>query len=270
MASSNNFGGKVSQRGYDVRTAADDQLLFNSKWPNLKVVYYGRVTKVVTVNPGDTYITVLEHNLGYYPAFVLYTNDDDTSGTSFFTLGRYNLFMGKNQAIVEVPGVVSPTVFTFDFYIYIFALDLEANLSPGSIKTTPAPTGESNEDIGIKVTKEGADVTSTDLRDYAIHSGTRSPMVHIVKNGYATDDSYSYPGYVRSFRVTHGLPYNPMFMAYFAPFFSFVDYGYDEVMYQSITSTAASNSAEGQVIIDSISALNKCTIVVLKDPFEVT
>lgn len=63
----------VAKTGIDVRTATDDQLIFNSQNDTLKVVKSG--TADVTVMSSDfltTKTTIIPHNLGFTPASLCY------------------------------------------------------------------------------------------------------------------------------------------------------------------------------------------------------
>jgi hypothetical protein len=63
-------------------------------------------------------------------------------------------------------------------------------------------------DIGFKVMRDGASVTSTDLRDYVIHSKYKNPKVlPIGTQAITTDASGNFV-----FTLAHGLGYAPMHM----------------------------------------------------------
>lgn len=66
-------------------------------------------------------------------------------------------------------------------------------------------------DYGIKVAKEGKDITSTDPRDYRFHSGIN--MLKIFKEGFGTKSVAR--GDVGTVDVTHNLGYKPMVFGYF-------------------------------------------------------
>lgn len=88
------YGFKVSQRGFDVATAADSQLIMSSAFNMFKIV--STATMSVTVpNPptaGSTYSANISHSLGFTPAFVAYMS----SGTSLgFPVGTYLPIMGS-------------------------------------------------------------------------------------------------------------------------------------------------------------------------------
>lgn len=66
-------------------------------------------------------------------------------------------------------------------------------------------------DYGIKVAKEGKDITSTDPRDYRFHSGIN--ILKIFKEGFGTKSVAH--GVVGTVDVTHNLGYKPMVFSYF-------------------------------------------------------
>lgn len=70
------YGIKVSQPGYDVKTASPDQLVFSSQYRTLRVKQQG--SGVITHSGGRT-ITI-PHNLGYVPYFLVHTTPDKVSG----------------------------------------------------------------------------------------------------------------------------------------------------------------------------------------------
>lgn len=64
------YGMKVSKPGFDVKTCDDEDLVFSSKFDTLRVFASG--TGNFTAD-GTTQIDELTHNLGYEPAFFVYT-----------------------------------------------------------------------------------------------------------------------------------------------------------------------------------------------------
>lgn len=70
------LGIKVSKEGYDVKTATDDQLIFNSSQNVFKVALTGSqtVTGSSALVYGTPQTTTIAHNLGVVPAFQVYVN----------------------------------------------------------------------------------------------------------------------------------------------------------------------------------------------------
>jgi hypothetical protein len=196
------IGAKVSQLGLNVNDSADSQLLFNSSWPTLKIAYQGRMD----INSLTTQ-TIVTHDLGYVPAFMVYrisgtTSTFDSQGIVYNGSGGGYIAANSSELKFYSLGVGSGTV---SFYYYVFAQPIDTDYTAPINNENANVTGlieEIDRDYGIKVAKEGKSVDSTDLRDFAIHSGTVSPSVHMIKNG-ATD-----------LTATHGLGYEPLTLFY--------------------------------------------------------
>ncbi len=81
------YGMRISQRGYDVKTCSDKKCVFTSKDDTLKVVLSGVLA--ITIPAGSNYDTgvfsvYLDHGLDYTPTFMVNANDG-TTGTTFTT-----------------------------------------------------------------------------------------------------------------------------------------------------------------------------------------
>lgn len=93
-----NYGAKVSQAGYDVKSAAKERLVFSSKYNTLKVFMSGGGSQSVPaalgwpdLTPGKAVVEIF-HNLGYKPAFICFTStpyggNDELSPYSFKSVG---------------------------------------------------------------------------------------------------------------------------------------------------------------------------------------
>jgi len=80
------YGIKVSEPGYDVKTCADINLSLKSDLKLLKVFSYGSVNLV-----GDQ---TIEHNLGYVPQFLVYVYYA-TDGASMLATGHVSFALAK-------------------------------------------------------------------------------------------------------------------------------------------------------------------------------
>lgn len=80
------FGIKVSQDGYDVSTATDDQLVMSSAFNSFKIVSKGTATIALpAIGTGIT--REIPHNLGFVPTpLVYFTGEGPMSGSSSRTL----------------------------------------------------------------------------------------------------------------------------------------------------------------------------------------
>lgn len=247
------FGAKGSVPGYNVLTALDYLLQFSSSWPLLKV----HATNTASITWNATPQTIYTHNLGFPPFFFIVSGGKIVLSTG----------IGVDNSVLAYDGS-SPGVGTFSFRYYVCRLDLTQAFSAPVILGA-STLGAQSDDYGFKVTKPGKASTSTDLRDFALHSSTRSLMVHKVDPG-TTSLSGGY--YQRT--VAHGLTYLPLA-------FAFVKYGtntigananYYYMMNQPAGVSPSDYSFDATNVsmrIDStyVSAAPVTTAVVLKDPY---
>lgn len=72
----NKFGLKVAQDGFDVLTASDSQLIFNSEQNSFKILSYGGGSIPVSnpMTPSQVITATGFHNLGFTPAFIAFGN----------------------------------------------------------------------------------------------------------------------------------------------------------------------------------------------------
>ncbi len=66
------YGLKVSQPGYNVLTCTDKQLVYSSKFATFRVFAFGSGS-ITIPNPVATSTVTITHNLGYRPAFAVYS-----------------------------------------------------------------------------------------------------------------------------------------------------------------------------------------------------
>jgi len=126
------YGLKIAKPTFDVTTATNDQLIFNSGLDHLKVVSTG--TLVVTIPPGaangSTYTATYPHGLGYIPAFVAYAffnsayynlplNSYSWNGTSFVTGAFASATVDATNLVVTVGvnGFMAGTTMPIKYYI---------------------------------------------------------------------------------------------------------------------------------------------------------
>lgn len=255
------YGLRASQKGYDVQEASDSQLLFSSSWPLLKIEQQGSFnTNDVTVAE-----TVYTHNLGYKPFFIIYETTDGTSryATPLFDGTQF----GVNTTELKFFGSYFRTG-AKTFYYYIFRLPLTTDYEAPIINETDT-TRSLIDNYGLKVTKQGEDISSTDMRDYVIHSSCRSPMVHKVDNGGFTFNGTDYV-----FSTTYSLSYLPWIRCFFNyadtigtdttylyPYFG----GNGSTYLKSTPGSVEIHNASGPFGADPLNA----TTVIFKDPFTI-
>lgn len=227
-------GIKISQPGNDV-DSGDVNLLFNSAWPTLRVI----TSKELRVL-GET-LTTIPHNLNFTPMILTW---GPTGG--FLNMPRQNIFVDSQSVYWSHPGNGSQLD---DTSIMVFDIDIEKEYLAPKVNLSTSSSASSQSSVGIRFTKPDKDVSSKDLRDYIIHSSTRSPMLHAVIP-MAGNGSY-----------THDLPYNPIFLVF----------GQTTVTGAPGTPYALLNNFAGVTTNDKTititGATGKVSIVILKDPF---
>lgn len=213
---------KLAQPGFDVKTAGDENLIYNSNWPNLKIFDQGSFT---TNSGASTPQLIKNHNLGY-PPLIWYTSNDPINYHSKLSgdtatgpavdrsefLGPTSWFpvVTKDKLIYNAgPGGVNSL--DTHFYYYIFALDISKNYIAPIIKTG-AIGGAHDSRIKFKIAKPTKNIDSPNLEDYVIHSDARSPLLHSVQVATIGDDSNSVGGV--GLTVFHNLGYIPIFFAF--------------------------------------------------------
>lgn len=250
------YGAKVSQRGYDVNSAPDFKQLYSSSWPAFTILEQGSFS----VSPGDV---VTSHLLGYYPAFLIFHSGESALGLG--SAGQAHMIDGFNASSfgmsttnLQYSSLAGEDI---DGYYFIFQHNLEESfVSPNVVTGTISDNPDSvDKDYGVKVAKAGADVSSTDLRDFALHSATRSPMIDTVTTG--TKAAGSTP-----IVVTHDLGYEP-FPLVFAKLSS--GSAFTPARWQALT-TASDSFVSASSTSVSVTIPYPCDycIIILKDPLE--
>lgn len=257
---------KLAQPGFDVKTAGDENLIYNSNWPLLKIVKEGSFT-IPDINQ-DT--VIVNHDLGYVPLFWISTN------TSMKTWGQASGVI-VNEPRSEINGntggviradanrlfytsAAAPALSgSIKIYYYVFALDVTTNYIAPTIKTGGFAAGR-GEDKVFKLAKEGKSIDSQDLDDYVIHSRARSPLIHSVTNVTTGPDPTISGGY--GFRVYHNLGYNPLFFA----FLKVADGSYEQM--PSSSGGAGLFGKSTYIEYNWVVGGETIGLVILKDPFE--
>lgn len=245
---SEDVGIKMSQPGYDVSTVPDANVYFSSSWPWLLIALEGEETL------GGTSL-VVSHPLNYPPFAMVW------SSINGFSPDKLSI----TKTAVTITGVPGEVV-----HYYIFYLPLNKAYDSENLLTTPDPQLFADHDTGIKMTKPGRDITSTDYRDFTIHSGTRSPLLHkVVYAPLAAIQGGDYNG-IFGLKWTNDLPYFPVYF----PFFSA-----DGLTWRILSSVAqvppkvnfdglAAKKIVALVINDLGATTGFGSFVVLKDPFD--
>lgn len=265
---------KLAQPGYDALSAGDQNLIYSSLWPLLKIYKSGTFT---TSDMSKSFQVIATHDLPYVPFFIFYSNCDirawDAATTPLGSANRSE-FMGptpganigmdtKGNLILDLFNGPNFPGSTIEIEYYIYALDITTNYQAPIVNSGSAQAGL-NGDVVFKLAKDGKDTNSSELRDYVIHSDARSPLVHSVTAGVLSADASVPSGF--SLTANHGLGYLPMFFGFKASDFD----GYGSPLYYPLYTgnfaLLGFNADEQKVQYFDFSA-KTVSMVVLKDPF---
>lgn len=247
---------KLAQPGYDVKTAGDENLIYSSAWPLLKIYKQGSVKF-----PAARLSELVKHDLGFIPFFWYFANTPiDTWGVTSTGQEARSEFMGpigdgSMQIFADKLQWTPPTFPAVSgntqAYYYIFALDITKEYIAPQIKVGGA-IGARDTSRVFKVAKEGKDYKSDNLFDFILHSRARSPLIHSVNPS---------PGVVKSFTAVHNLGYLPMFFA----FVKNANGSYSPLP----TGQGGSSSLQStdKTVVFNDTGGKEVTIVILKDPF---
>jgi hypothetical protein len=224
------YGIKGSQKGFDVRTCADHELLFSAGWPLVKIEAQGSV--VITDKGADQ--VIYNHNLNYNPLFLVYDTSSVANNNLLLTDSPLSPF-GVTTTDLKWFGTQGAGLSgSVTLYYYVFRYDLLTNFTADSLHTDS--TGQVPiDDYGIKISKSGQDISSTDYRDFVIHSNCRSLQIH--KSEYAVKSA----NWTHS--VSHTLGYEPMFWFYWYDAVSGY-YGMVDAQNQEVKGNADTNSID--------------------------
>lgn len=254
---------KLAQPGYDVHTASDENLIFSSEWPLLKIYKQGPFKLTAD---GFSQNVLAEHNLGYVPMFMYFGNniinnwlDNTTPEFLTATIGERSEFNGPTQYIPQIdtktlifnPG--SDFKGPVQLQYIIFALDLTTPYTAPAVKLGKQPQGAAPSTV-FKIAKPGKSASSHNLEDFSIHSHCRSPLVHAVAPMTTKVDSTFSGGWGATYY--HNLGYVPIFFTYIQN----GRYWYPQ--------NSSSQADEQKITFNAASEIN-LSVVVLKDPFEI-
>lgn len=272
------IGAKVSRVNIDVSTSSDDQLMFSSGWPSIKILHQG----LATVDAATDHV-IVQHDLGYEPMFLVYrvsgaTSEFNSYGSVFDGSALANLAVNSTHLKFFASGFGSGDV---SFYYYILDIPIRQDFTAEIKNTTPDVTGAIGVgpgDYGLKVALDGADVSSTDLRDFAVHSAAGNLNVHMVGHGATLAAATIAPPPSTQYSLTHGLGYEPLALCYvdygangagtFTSGWYYMLGGVGGVSYIRFYTTSTNCRVEEDYVLGGYgSATANCSIVVLKEPF---
>ena len=164
----------ITQQGVSVPTAADYQFVFNSNWPSLQVAFDTTVT--IAANATLT----IPHNLNFTPFTVGWILQNGISIGRIFAYAQR--FISAPQSTVSFTFdstnvyLTGDTTNSYEVNIKCYNLDITTSVDYTFPQYPKYPTLYDNT-TGIKVTKSGKQINSTDLRDFILHSRAQSPAV---------------------------------------------------------------------------------------------
>jgi hypothetical protein len=206
------YGIKVSQPGYDATTAPDHKLLYNSSWPSLQTIYElyidaPTIRTYPTINLGVFTVYVIPHNLGFYPWPLFYEARSGycygrTPNASGFFFDSRNLYFNNADSRI--------TSNSIKFVIQIFNINIIQDVQ---YPTPQAGTGSkfTDSDFGFKIPKENKDISSSDMRDFIVHSRCQSPaLVSVSTNNSSYFNSST--GYITVPLTTSYIPITAVYL----------------------------------------------------------
>lgn len=203
------YGASVSQKGYDVKTAADRFLVYSSAFRSLKI--FGTSTGSTTIPASGSGITnnvTYTHNLGYFaPCIVVYNGSTTLGvGTSYFnsdsafqlplSITENSITVGVDEFFDQGFSNYGDTVY-FTFYQFIDTFD---SYTASTINTSTT-SGAASSDYGFRISKAGFDVKTCADVDCVISSSFFTSIVH--KKGTDTTGT-----------VAHSLGYIPAYLGF--------------------------------------------------------
>lgn len=243
------YGIKISLPGVNIETASDTQLLFSSSWPSIKIFKNVHIQQVIPAHSTGA-IKLYSHNLGFVPAVIPYGGIAGTNTSNGVAdISRQNTSADTSNVYILVSNNTLPI--NLDIRISILYLDITTPFKAPTINTGASGISTPDSDLGFKLSKDNKDIKSTDLRDFLIHSSARSPMIHAVVPGTIPASG--------TFSYTHDLPYNPIFFAFFQTSNTYV-----------LINGYAGLSTSGSTISITAATGSLVSIVILKDPFQIT
>lgn len=165
------YGMAVSQKGYDVKTCADRFLSYSSAFQNLKIF-----AKYIITGP-----TTISHYLGYFAPFLII---NQSTGQRENGEGTIN--------ILTITGTGVRTVYVF--------LDDFRTIEEKNINTN-TNSSLSDNNYGIRISKEGFDVKSCEDKDLVFSSSFFTAIIH--KKGIITSAG------IENTDILHDLGYAP-------------------------------------------------------------
>lgn len=194
------YGIKISKEGFDVKTAADKDLVLTSKLDTIKIA---KTIATQHNQSGASETLSIAHGLGYSPGYLFYVKNPEETSRWYGVVGEspVNAYrhwdLGTDATNLQI---FLDAADTNEWNIKTFFL---AEESQGS------PTGnQTQENYGIKVSPPGVDVKS-DIADSSFLLNTRMETIKIISIVDQTIN-YTSPGRTEV-EVDHNMSFIPAF-----------------------------------------------------------
>lgn len=134
------YGLKVSKPGFDVYSAANANLVFNSSQNAFKIVLSGTLSWVTTAGNDNQSLTI-PHNLGYTPIALVFVGDSSFSYPLPYTTQSLSSGGGLNsfQTITTLSSFIDNTNLYVSQNRSVFYMNATGQTSAGSISTHTWP-----------------------------------------------------------------------------------------------------------------------------------
>lgn len=240
-------GIRVAQSGFKV-SDPDYRQAYSSEWPVLNIVASGFGAYAV----GEK---IYEHNLGYFPAFLWFTdrrNNTQTVGTSSFPDGFDDDVHITNEGLYHT-SPSSQSVLNIRWYI--FNIDIEQQFTAPTVETGSDETYGAKEELGVRFSRSGKTIRSRRFIDQTVRSDALIPLIHSVNPGVNDGDRV----------IKHDLGYPPKALGYV---YDPSSGGY-KIGVSALDSSIAATNTDVTWFLSSFSGEKDC-IIILKDPSKVS
>lgn len=187
----------VAKEGFDVY-AAERNLAFTSNRPCLVELQTG--IKAVTTDGSGNATDYVEHNLGYFPAVMMFEKGFFPDGKWYSSTG-YDYKVTTSRINFSLSGYDPSTTYYFHYRIF------------GNRQDNAVGSGNNNVTGKVKIAKSGYKADEeTDARNMAFFSGANVLKVDEALSDSVTQSINDYP-YPTTITVPHNLGYVPVFSA---------------------------------------------------------
>lgn len=159
------YGITISEGNVDVKLATDYQKVLDSRWLFLETGF-----ETIFTVPGDlaTY-KILDHNLGYLPAFTYKFINTTNTDANFSNVTIY----------ADTQSIYASSLGNETGFVRVFACDITTEYNSPSVQQfTDATTKRSK--YGVKVTRNNsANIKSHNPSDFTLNTNTKAMSIHM-------------------------------------------------------------------------------------------